>query len=83
MARQRDADSAKAQFFINVKDNSRSCDQANAPDKVGYCVFGRVLEGMDVVDKIRFVETGAVDGMMNVPKDQASVVIKSIRRAEK
>src|SRR4051794_40297681 len=47
------ADSATSQFFINVKDNAKSLDRANAGDRVGYCVFGRVIEGMDVVDKIR------------------------------
>lgn len=49
-------DSATSQFFINVVDNAR-LDQAQ-PDGAGYCVFGKVVEGLDVVDKIKSVETG-------------------------
>ena len=52
MARTPVADSATSQFFINVKDNT-GLDRANAADGVGYCVFGKVIEGMDVVDKIK------------------------------
>jgi peptidyl-prolyl cis-trans isomerase B (cyclophilin B) len=73
MARVKEPDSATCQFFINVVDNSR-LDRANFPDKVGYCVFGKVIEGMDIVDKIRAVKTGAQD----VPLEP--VVIKSVRR---
>jgi cyclophilin family peptidyl-prolyl cis-trans isomerase len=72
MARTPKADSATSQFYINVKDN-KFLDKANAKDGVGYCVFGRVIEGMDVVDQIRNVKTGAGD----VPLEQ--VVIKSVR----
>ncbi len=75
MARTPAPDSATAQFYINVKDND-FLDRANAQDKVGYCVFGKVIDGMDVVDKIKSVET-----RRSVPvKD---VVIESVRRAEK
>ena len=67
MARTLDPNSATAQFFINVKDN----DFLNqAPGKDGYAVFGKVVQGMDVVDKIRATPTGAGD----VPTQQ--VVIK-------
>src|SRR5947199_4303322 len=52
MARTSEPDSATAQFFINVVDNSASLDRAR------YCVFGRVAEGMDVVDQVRSVPTG-------------------------
>jgi cyclophilin family peptidyl-prolyl cis-trans isomerase len=76
MARKPDPDSATCQFFINVVDNSR-LDKANFSDKVGYCVFGRVIEGMDVADKIRAVPTGT----NNVPATQ--VLIKSVRRTDK
>jgi cyclophilin family peptidyl-prolyl cis-trans isomerase len=57
MARTPKPDSATSQFFINVKDNG-FLDRANADDGVGYCVFGKVVEGMDVVDKIKAVKTG-------------------------
>ncbi len=73
------ANSATAQFYINVKDN-RSLDRDRAPDHVGYCVFGKVIEGMAVVDKIRRVETHSVGGHDDVPKED--VIIKSIRREE-
>ncbi|MGJ8643858.1 MAG: peptidylprolyl isomerase [Luteolibacter sp.] len=54
MARTSDPDSATAQFFINVKDN----EMLNFPNGGGYAVFGKVVEGMDVVNKIKGVETG-------------------------
>jgi len=58
MARTNDPNSATSQFFINVKDNDR-LDAANARDGNGYAVFGKVVSGMEVVDKIRDVPTGA------------------------
>lgn len=73
MARTKDPDSARAQFFINVKDND-FLDRAKAQDGVGYAVFGRVTHGMDVVDKIRVVKTGHGD----VPVED--VIVRSIRR---
>ena len=78
MARTSVPDSATAQFFINTVDND-FLDRANSRDRVGYCVFGRVVEGMDVVDKIRAVPTGTRAGMQDVPR--TDVVIQSIRRA--
>jgi cyclophilin family peptidyl-prolyl cis-trans isomerase len=75
MARTGQPHSATSQFFINVVDNS-FLDRANSPDGYGYAVFGRVLDGLDVVDKIRDVPTGPDD----VPKE--TVLIKSIRRVE-
>jgi peptidyl-prolyl cis-trans isomerase A (cyclophilin A) len=76
-SRWHEPDSATAQFFINVVDND-FLNRANAKDKVGYAVFGRVTEGMDAVDKIRYVRTtGEPD---NVPLDP--VMIKSIRRVD-
>lgn len=57
MARTADPNSATAQFFINLKDNG-FLDAAQSPDGNGYAVFGKVLSGMDVVDKIRKVPTG-------------------------
>ena len=58
MARTNDPNSATSQFFINVKDNDR-LDAANVRDGNGYAVFGKVVSGMEVVDKIRDVPTGA------------------------
>jgi cyclophilin family peptidyl-prolyl cis-trans isomerase len=58
MARTNDPNSATSQFFINVNDNDR-LDAANARDGNGYAVFGKVVSGMEVVDKIRAVPTGA------------------------
>jgi cyclophilin family peptidyl-prolyl cis-trans isomerase len=84
MARKKAADSATSQFFINTVDNDR-LDKAKFPDKVGYCVFGKVTAGMDVVDKIREVKVGErnVDGIPyeNVPTED--VVIKSVTRKKK
>lgn len=79
MARTSEPNSATSQFFVNVGDND-FLDQKNAGDKVGYCVFGKVIEGMDVVDKIKAVETKSVGRMGDVPKDD--VVIKSIRKVK-
>jgi len=78
MARTPDADSATAQFYINVKDN-KGLDKA--VEGTGYCVFGKVIEGMDVVDKIKAVKTGRKGGHENVPVDD--IIIKSVRKAEK
>ena len=66
MARTMVPDSATAQFFINLGDNG-FLDAANARDGNGYAVFGRVVEGMEVVDKIRSVPTGAKGPHQNVP----------------
>jgi cyclophilin family peptidyl-prolyl cis-trans isomerase len=80
MARTKAADSATSQFFINVKDNT-NLDKANFPDKVGYCVFGKVTKGMEVVEKIRDVKTGMSEGFSDVPTED--VVIKSVTRKKK
>ncbi|MBN9120079.1 MAG: peptidyl-prolyl cis-trans isomerase [Planctomycetes bacterium] len=76
MARTSEPNSASAQWYINVKDNT-FLDKAKAADGVGYCVFGRVIEGMDVVEKIKAVETGNARGHENVPTKD--VVIKSVK----
>lgn len=73
MARTADPNSATAQFFINTVDNA-FLDAANARDGNGYAVFGRVIEGMDVVDKIRTKPTGAQGMHQNLPL--APVIIK-------
>jgi peptidyl-prolyl cis-trans isomerase A (cyclophilin A) len=72
MARTADPNSATAQFFINLKDNA-FLDAANARDGNGYAVFGRVVEGMDVVDKIRAVPTGNVGPYQNVPLQPVTI----------
>ena len=66
MARTQVPDSATAQFFINVNDNLR-LDAANAADGNGYAVFGQVVEGMDVVDRIKAMPVGNKSGHQNVP----------------
>jgi cyclophilin family peptidyl-prolyl cis-trans isomerase len=77
MARTNQPDSASAQFFINVKDNG-FLDRAKARDKVGYAVFGKVVDGMDIVDKIRQVETASRGGHDDVPVQD--VVLRTARR---
>jgi peptidyl-prolyl cis-trans isomerase B (cyclophilin B) len=78
MARTSAPDSATAQFFINLTDND-FLDRAQARDGAGYCVFGKVVEGMDVVDKIKAVKTTSKGGHENVPV--TDVVVNSARRA--
>jgi cyclophilin family peptidyl-prolyl cis-trans isomerase len=75
MARTDDLDSATSQFYINVVDNPNL-------DKGRYAAFGRVIEGMDVVDKIKNVETGR-KGMFSKDCPQEDVLIKKARRADK
>ncbi|MEJ7137170.1 peptidylprolyl isomerase [Amphibiibacter pelophylacis] len=74
MARTSDPDSASAQFFINVKDNL-FLDPARSPDGNGYAVFGKVVKGMDVVNKIRAVRTTSVGPYQDVPAQP--VIIRS------
>ena len=80
MARTAEPNSASSQFFINVEDNG-SLDHRNTTQRgFGYAVFGRVTEGMDVVDNIRGVATHSANGMDDVPRE--TVVITTIRRLE-
>jgi len=67
MARTQDPHSATAQFFINVADNDFLDFRAPVGNGWGYCVFGRVVEGMDVVDKIKSVRTGSRGFHQDVP----------------
>lgn len=76
MARTPDPHSASAQFFINVADNDFLNFRAETPDGWGYCVFGKVTEGMDVVDKIKGVETGNKGYHQDVPVED--VIIESV-----
>jgi peptidyl-prolyl cis-trans isomerase A (cyclophilin A) len=72
MARTAIPESATSQFFINVVDNP-FLDAANARDGNGYAVFGKVVEGMDVVDKIKAVPVGEKNGMQNVPLQPVTI----------
>jgi cyclophilin family peptidyl-prolyl cis-trans isomerase len=76
MARTSAPDSATSQFFINVKDNT-FLNKESAQDKVGYAVFGKVVEGMDVVRKIEQTKTATKGPHQNVPVD--AVTIKSAK----
>jgi peptidyl-prolyl cis-trans isomerase A (cyclophilin A) len=75
MARTNDINSATSQFFVNLKDND-FLDHSRG--NFGYAVFGRVTEGMDVIDKIAAVETGRRRGFDDVPVE--AVIMKSVRR---
>ena len=68
MARTGDPHSATAQFFINVSDNNFLNHSSKTPQGWGYAVFGKVVDGMDVVDKIKVVPTGNSLGHQDVPK---------------
>ena len=80
MARTSDPHSATAQFFINTVDNDFLNHTSPTPQGWGYAVFGKVTEGMDVVDKIAKVKTGSRRGHQDVPVED--VVITSVRRVE-
>lgn len=79
MARTNVPDSATAQFFINVKDNA-FLDAARSPDGNGYAVFGKVVQGMDVVDKIRKVETGQKGPYGDVPVQPVTIKSATIEK---
>jgi peptidyl-prolyl cis-trans isomerase A (cyclophilin A) len=78
MARTNDVNSATSQFFVNLVDNAFLDHQG--PRNYGYAVFARVVEGMDVVDKIAAVQTGRRRGHDDVPTEP--VVVKAARRVE-
>ena len=73
MARTSDPHSATAQFFINVVDNDFLDFRAPSGQGWGYCVFGEVVEGMDVVDAIRKVKTGNKGFHQDVPKEDVII----------
>jgi cyclophilin family peptidyl-prolyl cis-trans isomerase len=79
MARTGDPHSATAQWFVNVVDNAFLDHKAKEPQGWGYAVFGRVIEGMDVVDKIKNVPTGA-NGPFTKDAPDEPVVIQRVRR---
>lgn len=73
MARTNDPHSATAQFFINTVDNDFLDFKAPSGQGWGYCVFGEVVEGLDVVDKIRAVKTGNKGGHQDVPAEDVII----------
>jgi peptidyl-prolyl cis-trans isomerase B (cyclophilin B) len=73
MARTQDPHSASAQFFINVADNDFLNFRAETTQGWGYCVFGRVAEGMDVVDRIKTVATGSSGFHQDVPREDVVI----------
>jgi peptidyl-prolyl cis-trans isomerase A (cyclophilin A) len=79
MARTMVPDSATAQFFINVQDNL-FLDAANARDGNGYAVFGKVVEGMDVVDRIKAVPTGSKGNQENVPLQPVTIKTATLEK---
>ncbi|EPK8021427.1 peptidylprolyl isomerase B [Providencia rettgeri] len=80
MARTNDPHSATAQFFINVVDNDFLNFRSERPDGWGYCVFAEVVEGMDVVDKIKGVSTGRSGFHQDVPRED--VIIEKVTVSE-
>jgi peptidyl-prolyl cis-trans isomerase B (cyclophilin B) len=76
MARTNDPHSASAQFFINVADNDFLNFKSETPQGWGYAVFGKVTDGMDIVNKIKGVKTGSSGFHQDVPKED--VVIQSV-----
>ncbi|WP_295641999.1 peptidylprolyl isomerase [uncultured Methylibium sp.] len=79
MARTSDPDSATSQFFINVQDNV-FLDQPTSRDGNGYAVFGKVVAGMDVVDKIKAVPTGNKGMHQNVPLTPITIKKASLEK---
>ncbi|HSV18849.1 MAG TPA: peptidylprolyl isomerase [Casimicrobiaceae bacterium] len=76
MARTSDPHSATAQFFINVADNAFLDHKGPSPQGWGYCVFGKVVEGTDVVDRIKSVATGTSGFHQDVPREDV-VILKA------
>ena len=86
MARLGTPNSARAQFFINTEDNNSFNHRDTSADGFGYAVFGQVIDGMDVVDKIARVPTRRLEGRIGEPSirdvPRESVVITAVRRVE-
>ena len=78
MARTSVPDSASSQFFINATDNDFLNHTAKTASGWGYCVFGKVVEGMDIVDKIKKVKTGSKAGHRDVPVEAVIIEKASI-----
>lgn len=82
MARTGVVDSATSQFFINLVNNDSLNYRGNAPDQFGYCVFGKVVAGMDVVDAIAQVATGSRRGHANVPLEPIVILSATVVAAK-
>jgi cyclophilin family peptidyl-prolyl cis-trans isomerase len=80
MARTGEVDSATCQFFINHVNNDFLNHTSNTPEGFGYCVFGKVTAGLDVVDAIATTPTMTVHGMKDVPREAVTII--SVRRVE-
>lgn len=78
--RPKDEDSASGQFFINIADNDALNFKSRTPEGYGYCVFGEVTEGMDVLDRIAKSPVHNVDKFTDLPVE--AVVIKSVRQVK-
>ena len=74
MARTSVVDSATSQFFINHKDNLFLDHKGNSEEGFGYCVFGKVITGMDVVDAIANSPTTTAQGMGDVPRQTITII---------
>ena len=74
MARTNEPHSASCQFFINTNDNGFLDFRAETQDGWGYCVFGKVTQGMDVVEKIEETPTGNRMGHQDVPEDTVKII---------
>jgi len=81
MARTNVVDSATSQFFINLRDNDFLNHRGSSPAEFGYAVFGKVVEGLDVVHRIEHVPTTSRAGHQDVPSDP--VVIEQVKVIEK
>ncbi len=79
MARTSNPDSATAQFFINLVNNDRL--NYPSPDGHGYAVFGKVIEGMDVVDRIGRIRTGTKLGMRDVPLSDVKIISATVQKS--
>jgi cyclophilin family peptidyl-prolyl cis-trans isomerase len=80
MARSGEVDSATCQFFINHVNNDFLNHTADTPEGFGYCVFGQVAAGLEVVDAIATTPTMTVHGMEDVPRETVTII--SVRRVE-
>ncbi len=78
MARAYPIDSAAAQFFINIVDNNELDHKGPEPQDFGYAVFGRVIDGMEAVDKMTWIPTGSVAEHRNVPQENIIIEKASV-----